>query len=433
MKTKITFIFSFTLALIFSISVFAVQTSENENDKKKTEKSTTETSQRLVLIEHHTNTGCGPCASQNPDLEALANTGENQSMIAHIQYHPSWPGSDPMYDFNVNEGQGDARVDYYGVSGVPNTVIAGNVKEGGPSGITQSDLDTEYARPGQFKVSGVGNYSGEYLTISVIIESLSDFPTGDLVAHVVLVEDIEYATAPGSNGETYFPNAMRRMFPDDQGTDLSNPETGDVTDLSFLYTIPEEIIIENCKLIVFVQDNADKEVYMADKLTVTNCEMNTEVITIDVNQHGGSNGQATAIGYDGVPPISYLWNTPDSSTSSTVIGLPAGEYIVTITDSDFPPCMVILTVEILEPIAGINDEGANSISIYPNPTTGKINISNAENSSVHIYNMIGSEVFKTEIIYDNQSIDISELPYGNYFVKVLSEDKVVTKSVSLIK
>ena len=95
--------------------------------------------------------------------------------------------------------------------------------------------------------------------------------------------------------------------------------------------------------------------------------------------------------------------------------------------------MVILTVEILEPIAGINDEGANSISIYPNPTTGKINISNAENSSVHIYNMIGSEVFKTEIIYDNQSIDISELPYGNYFVKVLSEDKVVTKSVSLIK
>ncbi|MFH1321802.1 MAG: PKD domain-containing protein [Bacteroidota bacterium] len=49
---------------------------------------------------------------------------------------------------------------------------------------------------------------------------------------------------------------------------------------------------------------------------------------------GQSDGSATASVTNGVPSFTYLWDDPGSQTTQTAIGLPAGTYLVIVTDAD---------------------------------------------------------------------------------------------------
>ena len=91
--------------------------------------------QRVLLFECFTNTSCGPCASQNPALDALIHS--NPGHIAAIKYHMSWPGAnDPMYLHNT--GDNNARRSVYEVNSVPHTVVDGIRFGNVPSGLSQS-------------------------------------------------------------------------------------------------------------------------------------------------------------------------------------------------------------------------------------------------------------------------------------------------------
>lgn len=240
---------------------------------------------KLVLVEHFTQASCGPCASQNPALDALITNATNTGKVAHIAYHTSWPGSDPMYNFNVANNLGDARVDYYDVSGVPNCVIAGNQDQGLPSIVTQPKINTEYARPGMVKITGTAivDVSTNEMTANISFETYASFPFGTIKGHVVLVEEVNYTSAPGSNGETYFPDVMRRMFPSEAGTNLNNPVIGDIVDVDFTYTIQSPIDPYKTKLVCFVQNDMDKEIYMAAMIEVQVINSMKEFATDRVN------------------------------------------------------------------------------------------------------------------------------------------------------
>lgn len=62
---------------------------------------------KYPLFEHFTQASCGPCASQNPFFQEVFYA--NESNLHHVAYHTSWPGYDPMYEFNSSES--DAMVD----------------------------------------------------------------------------------------------------------------------------------------------------------------------------------------------------------------------------------------------------------------------------------------------------------------------------------
>ena len=77
-----------------------------------------------------------------------------------------------------------------------------------------------------------------------------------------------------------------------------------------------------------------------------------------------------------------------------------------------------------------NDE----LSIFPNPTTGILNIlipENMENSNILIYNSLGSEVGSFNIPSNSRSFTTDLKPYGNgiFFIHVLSEGRSVVKKV----
>ncbi|MCF8372668.1 MAG: T9SS type A sorting domain-containing protein [Bacteroidales bacterium] len=240
---------------------------------------------KLVLVEHFTQASCAPCASQNPALDALITSAANIDKVVHIAYHTHWPGNDPMFDFNDSNGEGDARVDYYDVSGVPNCVIAGNQDQGLPSIVTQTAINTEYARPGMFNITGTAivDMSTNIMDVNIDFEAYASFPNGAIKGHIVFVEEVNYTSPPGSNGEIYFPDVMRKMFPSQDGTDLNNPGLGDIVPVNFTYTIQSPINAYNTKLICFVQNDMDKEIYMATMIEVQVINSMEEISADKVN------------------------------------------------------------------------------------------------------------------------------------------------------
>lgn len=79
----------------------------------------------------------------------------------------------------------------------------------------------------------------------------------------------------------------------------------------------------------------------------------------------------------------------------------------------------------------VNDINESNVNIFPNPTTGTLNISNIENANVVVYNTIGEVVLSLTNV--NRTIDVSELAEGTYVVKVVTENNVITEKVTLVK
>lgn len=83
---------------------------------------------------------------------------------------------------------------------------------------------------------------------------------------------------------------------------------------------------------------------------------------------------------------------------------------------------------------GIKTNVLSEVSLFPNPTTGILNINAIEaNSSVEVFNVIGDKVYSNSLLKGTNSIDLSGLANGAYFVKLNSNGQIITKKVVLSK
>ncbi|MCK9255634.1 MAG: C25 family cysteine peptidase [Bacteroidales bacterium] len=84
-------------------------------------------------------------------------------------------------------------------------------------------------------------------------------------------------------------------------------------------------------------------------------------------------------------------------------------------------------------LTDIESHTAN-INIYPNPSTGIINIEN-ENiiSNISVFNNIGQMLENKNYKDSNISIDLHNLPNGIYFIKITDDTKVITRKITLNK
>ena len=85
---------------------------------------------------------------------------------------------------------------------------------------------------------------------------------------------------------------------------------------------------------------------------------------------------------------------------------------------------------IINPSAlGINENSnAAQISVYPNPTNGIFNIYTSEpikNGSIEVYNSLGVIVYNQKIVNQQNIIELKNQTNGLYFVKVMSENKII--------
>lgn len=215
----------------------------------------------IVILEHFTNASCGPCAAQNPAMEAIMNS--NKLKIASVKYHVSWPGTDPMYSFNP--GDPTARVNYHGVSGVP-SVRLGNQPNMSPGQVSQSFIDNNYTQMAPaFAYTVQTSIENNVLRVEGRVIRTRGINASDLRMHVVVVEDpINYASPPGSNGEKDFPMVVRKLLPDPNGVALGNAENS--TSFNLTYPIPPVMLQDRLHVVVFVESAGAKVSYKGAKI-----------------------------------------------------------------------------------------------------------------------------------------------------------------------
>ena len=87
-----------------------------------------------------------------------------------------------------------------------------------------------------------------------------------------------------------------------------------------------------------------------------------------------------------------------------------------------------------EPWVSIDEEAQVSpVNIFPNPTTGILNIENAGNATIFVYNLIGEVVASIQANSAIETIDLNQFAQGTYIVKVVTGNDVVSQKVNLIK
>lgn len=146
---------------------------------------------------------------------------------------------------------------------------------------------------------------------------------------------------------------------------------------------------------------------------------------------GFGNGSATVNVTGGASPYRFLWSDVSAQITQTAISLSKGLYTVNVSDNNNCSTTKSVTVDGVSSI----DKGELSLSIkiFPNPTTGTLNIESAENSIVHVYNMVGVEVMREEMSNITHTLDIKALAEGTYLIRVISEHTVHTETVTLVK
>jgi len=183
--------------------------------------------------------------------------------MALLYYHVNWPGTDPMNTDDAADAS--ARVNYYSVGGVPQSMFDGN----NVGIVNQTNINTDYAVPSPFdmKLSHTINGAKDSIFIHCRIKCTQAVSvTGPMVCQVAIVENhILFSVPPGGNGEVLFYNVMRKMLPTNQGTTLVNSwAVNDSLILSFAVPIPSYVIDKNqLAVVAFIQDNATQWVEQA--------------------------------------------------------------------------------------------------------------------------------------------------------------------------
>jgi hypothetical protein len=237
-------------------------------------KSTKETVALKPLYEVFTSSTCGPCASQNPYVDAVLH--DNPGAYSLIKYQMNWPGTGDIY----YTAQGGDRRDYYSVTGVPNMFINGEFNE--MYEFSQSDFDNFTGLTTQISLDIEASISLDNLIdITVNLNSLGDYESG-LSLHTVVVEKVTTENV-GSNGEEEFSHVMMQMFPNGDGETLGELSNGSTHNVSYSYDMNQTNMEQanDLALIVFVQDNSDKSIVQSEMVDVSS-DLEDYMVTFEV-------------------------------------------------------------------------------------------------------------------------------------------------------
>ncbi|WP_337872634.1 T9SS type A sorting domain-containing protein [Ignavibacterium sp.] len=223
--------------------------------------------QRNVLLEEWTSSTCGPCAANNPTIDAFIDA-RFDSLVA-IKYHMNWPspGNDPMYLYNPD--QANDRRFYYGVNAVPHVIMDGIVNPSYPYSNPPSLPSAFYPRknvgtPVSLSVTNT-RLPGDTIQADVTLQISTQLPAGQYYLRVHAIErHIHYNSAPGTNGETDFYDVFRRAYPNSTGTAI--PTAPGTYNFTFKYPLDMAVWVDSMiYTAVFVQNDANKEVLNAAK------------------------------------------------------------------------------------------------------------------------------------------------------------------------
>src|SRR5690606_36056272 len=265
----------------------------------------TANAQKLALVEEFSGENCGPCAAQNPGFMALLETPSNASKVLLLKYQSPIPSAGPIYYENTVFT--DARMGYYQVGFAPYARINGNheVAENNPTAIQQdavgmigyaqqSDIDNAAAESTNFTMSisdPVYDDNGQF-TATITVTATAATTESNTKLRVALAEELQYSTAPGTNGETHFQNVVRQMYPNADGQAIDASWTVNQTRTYTVSGFVPRYVNEDAPsvfLAAFLQNDTTKEVLQA---TRTDGNIDIEKASNDVAFESASLGSS---------------------------------------------------------------------------------------------------------------------------------------------
>ena len=163
---------------------------------------------------------------------------------------------------------------------------------------------------------------------------------------------------------------------------------------------------------------------------------NTATIALQVN----ANPTVTAVsGFTGVlcsgqsvtltasGASTYSWDNGSSTGNIAVSPTITTTYTVTGTDANGCQSNASVTQSVSSCV-GLNESNSNvlGVSLYPNPTNGKITLAGDANINITVMDVLGKTALSMNTTESNQEIDLSACAQGVYLVKCESNGKSVT-------
>jgi len=150
-----------------------------------------------------------------------------------------------------------------------------------------------------------------------------------------------------------------------------------------------------------------------------------------------NDGTASAVANGGTPTYSYKWS--NGGGGSQITGLDAGMYTATVTDAN--GCRDFASTEVKTDAVGIPDISGGIFSrVYPNPTSGnltvEVSLDKSQLLNITIYNVIGekiTDISDARTLGGTYEIDLSDQPDGFYFIRLRTENGVLTQKVTLAR
>ena len=142
--------------------------------------------------------------------------------------------------------------------------------------------------------------------------------------------------------------------------------------------------------------------------------------------------RGVGIGIACLLPSDYV-NTPNMPTS-----LQTSSCKLTITVTDKNGCLIsgspsAAKGEDISIEAMSVNESAKEIVLFPNPTAGSFTISNITNATVYLYSALSGHINTFEHVSNNETINISHLANGIYFLKIIDGNTIKNEKLILTK
>lgn len=288
---------------------------------------------RLVLVERFTSSTCPPCGTNNPIMDAWFNTQDPDKVIG-LAYHMNWPapGNDPMYWFNVTDNNGKRT--YYNVNSIPQAYMDGivNIQPNYSSSAmnTYFNSRTNILSPITLIVTD-STYGDSVLVRARIYCEVSLSNPTVYVNFLIIEKMITNTNPPPTNGESAFPNVMRKTMPTFGGMQVYL-SPGQTYNLEQRYKMDPVWQPSQLKNVVFVQ-GSDKEVLAAGQ-TTNNFTLipATSYLSVNQGQNQSANTQVTVpyvfAGYNSNITLTASVEPP---TAGVTVSFPNGNII-----SSFP-------------------------------------------------------------------------------------------------
>jgi thiol-disulfide isomerase/thioredoxin len=225
---------------------------------------------RRVLMEEFTNSGCPPCATTDPVIEAFED--EHLNDIAVLKYHVSWPDpNDPFYVAQKAADEANSRGQkYYGVTGVP-AVFFGGLENPWP--LTDATLTAAMEAvqgTSPFKIDITQKVEGDSVKAWVTVTAGPELPSvTDLQLATVFAE--RWNPYHGTNGRTFHTSIVRKVMPGVSKTNGQLTAAANITiaaneTKTFYYAskLGATWVEDQMMTVAYIQSNGSKEVYQSN-------------------------------------------------------------------------------------------------------------------------------------------------------------------------